>query len=224
MQNLNQKILNLDYLQKCPDFFIPRESALMCIHSMLTNQEHIPRVYFANQNMNDDRLWSAANYCLLSDHRAILEWTNAHLKLLNFSKKDCRHLNREQQAEYIRFIEEELRKIMGEGFIHYEAMRFTPFCQDIFYDALSKADISHDKDKRAIVACLKQRVESCSNVNRKHANTIYNLNLHGEWDSFHTAFKFKLEQAWQKLWLDCSKYRNESNIIHTILTGDSFDF
>lgn len=197
----------------------------MCVHAALNNLEHTPRIYITeNQHLNPDLCWENASICLLSDYKAIHNWTLSVLELLRISIKDLNNLTSSDKLKNLNMIESSLDMTLGKGTVYYESLRFTPFLtENNRLDFLLKNCEPKTKWQTVLLQRLKTRdgeqLEYCT----KHRNFITDVNFKHNCDIYHSVYKLKLEQRWQCSWLSAEKYDNSPDIINSIMIGDSFD-
>jgi hypothetical protein len=226
MRCLQQKIERLIFLQNYTNPLLSKEAALMCVHAVLTHRENVPRIYLLDniENDNQNLVWSSISSCLLSDEKVIFNWTMASLKLLHISSNELSHISYDERQNCILMIEENLESCLGSGYLYYEMSRFTPFTDDDISKLLSNIESPTETWQSILYRRLRERMFAKIQYHQKHAHVLLKLNLTGEWDMFHTVYKFKLEQAWQQSWLNSKQYQMDANIIDTIVVGDTFEY
>lgn len=229
MQDFYQRLEHLVYSKKYTNSLFSKESALMCIHATLSQRENIPRIYIPLSMPVDSEekqtwIWDSVVACLFSDHKAIYNWTVASLKLLHISNKEIIYLSNDERLKSLNLIEENLENNIGCGKIYYETSRFTPFCDDDIYEILLLEESTPMTIwQSSLFQRLKERAIDKIKCHHKHANLLQNMNLRCDCDMFHNVYKFKLEQVWQSSWLNLENYKIDSNIINTIIVGESFE-
>lgn len=228
MQNFYQKLEHLVYLQNYTNPLFPKESALMCIHAVLSQRENVPRIYLVelksiNPVEKQAFIWNSISSCLLSDHKAIYDWTLSSLKLLHISAKEIQNLSNDDKVRCLNLIEEHLESNLGAGRIYYEMSRFTPFHDDDISQILIEANAPTTIWQATLYRRLRERTLTKIQYHHKYINLLQKINLRCDWDMFHKVYKFKLEQVWQNSWLNLEKYQVDPNIINTIVVGDCFE-
>jgi len=225
MQDFRHKIERLIFLQNYTNPLLSKEAALMCIHAALLHRESVPRIYLCDNYTHDKQIWiwSSISNCLLSDHKAILHWTTASLKLLHISLSELQKISNDERQDCLQMIEENLESSLGTGRLYYEMSRFTPFLHDDIAQILSEADAPNEIWQSILYRRLRERAFAKIQYHQKHIQMIHKLNLRGDWDMFHSVCKFKLEHLWRQSWLDTSQYQVDPSIINTIMVGDSFE-
>lgn len=228
MQNFYQRLEHLVYSKKYTNSLFSKESALMCIHAALSQRENIPRIYVPFSKLVDSEekqawIWNSVVACLFSDHKAIYNWTVASLKLLHISNKEIVNLSNDDRLKSLNIVEENLENSIGCGKIYYEMSRFTPFCDDDIYKLLRENSNPVASWQSSLLHRLKKRAIDKDKCRHKYSNILQNMNLRCDCDMFHNVYKFKLEQVWQSSWLNLENYKIDSNIINTIIVGESFE-
>lgn len=225
MQCLQRKIERLIFLQNYTNPLLSKESALMCVHAFLMQRESVPRIYLFDNILenNNNLVWSSVSSCLLSDEKAILDWTLASLKLLHISANELSNISHDERKKCLIMIEENLELCLGAGRLYYEMSRFTPFASDDIFQLLINIDAPTEKWQNILHRRLRERMFAKTQCQQKYAHVLQKLNLTGNWDMFHTVYKFKLEQSWKQSWLNSKQYQMDSNIIDTIMVGDTFE-
>lgn len=228
MQNFYQKLERLVYLQNYTNPLFPKETALMCVHAALSHRENIPRIYLVelksiNPSEKQAFIWDSISSCLLSDHKAIHDWTVSSLKLLHISIKEIHKLSSSEKARCLNLIEEHLESNLGAGKIYYEMSRFTPFYDDDISKILIEADAPTTIWQATLYSRLRERTLTKIQYHHRYINLLHKVNLRCDWDVFHSVYKFKLEQVWQNSWLNLEKYQVDPDIINTIVVGDYFE-
>jgi len=223
VQDSYRKIERLVFLQNYSSPLLTKEAALLCAHAVLSKNESVPRVYLSDNLRHDPYwVWNTISTCLLSN-QTLQDWTLSSLKLLHISPKELQKLPNEERFECIRLIEENLDATMGDGHIYYEKLRFTPFVSEDIAQLLLQVDAPSNISQSTLYKRLRERSFAKIQYCQKHAEIIHDLNLRGDWDIFHSVYKFKLEQVWQQSWLDLERYQTDLDIVNTILVGDSFE-
>jgi len=200
----------------------------MCVHAALSHRENIPRIYLVelksiNPSEKQAFIWDSISSCLLSDHKAIHDWTVSSLKLLHISIKEIHKLSSSEKARCLNLIEEHLESNLGAGKIYYEMSRFTPFYDDDISKILIEADAPTTIWQATLYSRLRERTLTKIQYHHRYINLLHKVNLRCDWDVFHSVYKFKLEQVWQNSWLNLEKYQVDPDIINTIVVGDYFE-
>lgn len=223
MQSFKEKVENLCFLDNSPTYPYSKDSTLVCLHAAIMHREAIPRIFIPEDFSYENKLLHPQNLihiCLYSNCEDILKTTSMQLKSSKISLNDVYKISNIERQHCLQIVEECLQELCGFGVVHYEMSRFSPFEGDDILQFMNGLNFVFDDSTTLVFKRLQERSVAKAQYCYKYSNIIQKLNLTGEWDSYHSVIKFKLEQLWQQSWKDNTHYQLNDNIINSIIVGD----
>ena len=184
-----------------------RLSACLAAHACLMNRNEVPRCFLrpdADMRLKD---WNhAIRCCLLSLPSQVAIETASTLRYLGI-ESDCSEVTCAERIISISTVEGIIFDGWGEGSVHYEMARMTPFTVDDILLRVSVLQTAWDAESRHFFDCMRRRSAHQARIRAEHHESeISSLQC-----GYERVLRRKVEAEWQKYWLSHKHYQEDTD-------------
>jgi hypothetical protein len=184
---------------------VQRLDECLCAHACLFGRESVPRIFIPrNTNPHTPQEWTAMTQtCLASSDAETRAHTSRTLHALGLGHEWVPR-DASSRASLLDTVMVMIEDSWGEGEIHYEMLRFTPFSAEdinLFLPVMPWGETSE-----AVKSALGLRAAEQSDYFERYGPMCGAGDIRADTPAFDRVLTAKVREQWQERWLDARRY------------------